>query len=80
MKTLSDIYCGLCIALILCAFGFAGNWTYQDEVKAEEHAEYMARKYWLRDAGREKDEMRQLAIDVKWAELREKALELKGRK
>lgn len=77
MRTLSTAYAAICFALILCAFGLAGNWTYQDEVKAEEHAEYMARKYRLRDAGREREEMRQLAMDVQWAELSEKALELK---
>lgn len=40
---------------------------------AEKHAAYMERQYWLRDAGREREEMRQLAIDVQFAELSEQA-------
>jgi len=71
MKYLANAYFALCFLLFLCAFGLAGNWTYKDEIKAEEHAEQIARKLWLKDAGREKEEMRQLVMDVQYAELQE---------
>jgi len=38
-----------------------------------------ARAYWLKDAGREAEDMRQLAADVQFAELSEKAAKIKNK-
>ena len=38
-----------------------------------------ARAYWLKDAGREAEDMRQLAIEVQFAELSEKAAKIKNK-
>lgn len=72
MRTIKHAYqIAIALLFVFAAYGLAGKWTHEDEVKTEEHAEHLARKYWLRDAGREREEMRQLAVDVQFAELSE---------
>lgn len=71
---------GFLIAVSLLVLSYMPNKDGEDQIKAESQAEQDARLYWLRDAGREREEMRQLYADVKWAELSERAKKLKGRK
>ena len=84
MRTIADAYkIALGLLFIFACFGIAGTSDYHDAIKIEEltaQSARDARAYWLKDAGREAEEMRQLGFDVMFAELSEKAEKMRTKK
>ncbi|NLC24008.1 MAG: hypothetical protein GX776_06020 [Oxalobacter sp.] len=68
------------LLFLVACYGIAQKNDDRWEANIKEHAARTARHYWLKDAGREHEEMRQLAMDVQFAELSERAKKLKGKK
>lgn len=59
------------LLFLFCAFGFVSNDDFHAQVKAEEHAAHIARNLWLKDAGREREDMKDIALKAQYAEIGE---------
>lgn len=72
MVTIKDLYATALALLFFCAFGFVSDSDYREQIKAEEHAKWLADKYERQHGPGMHKEIRQLRMDVEFAELQEK--------